>query len=57
MVPTLASAAMAAGCDGFFMEVHPDPDKALSDGPNTLALKDLEPLLRRLLAIRSAIAG
>jgi 2-dehydro-3-deoxyphosphooctonate aldolase (KDO 8-P synthase) len=54
MVPTLARAAMAAGCDGFFMEVHPDPDKALSDGPNSLVLADLEPLLKRLLAIRAA---
>ena len=54
MIPYLAAAAMAVGCDGFFMEVHDDPDNALSDGPNMLLLDDLEPLLRRLLAIREA---
>lgn len=54
MIPHLAQAAMAAGCDGFFMEVHFDPDHALSDGPNMLNLQDLEPLLRRLVAIRAA---
>ncbi|MFH0945805.1 MAG: 3-deoxy-8-phosphooctulonate synthase [Planctomycetota bacterium] len=57
MIPYLASAAMAVGCDGFFMEVHDDPDNALSDGPNMLPLDDLEPLLRRLLAIREAVAA
>jgi len=50
-VPVLASAAVAAGADGVFMEVHPDPDKALCDGPNSLPLKDVEPLLKRLLAL------
>jgi 2-dehydro-3-deoxyphosphooctonate aldolase (KDO 8-P synthase) len=48
---------MGAGCDGFFMEVHPDPDKALSDGKNTLRLEDLEPLLRQLNAIAKVVAG
>jgi len=56
MIPYLARAAMAAGCDGFFMETHFEPDQALSDGPNMLKLQDLEPLLERLLAIRS-VAG
>ena len=50
MIPTLARAAVAAGCDALFLEVHPDPDRALSDGPNSLRLDDLEPLLRVCLA-------
>ncbi|BCO10461.1 2-dehydro-3-deoxyphosphooctonate aldolase [Desulfolithobacter dissulfuricans] len=54
-VPTLARAAMAAGIDGLFMEVHPDPDKALCDGPNSWPLDQVEPLLRQLLAIRAAL--
>jgi 2-dehydro-3-deoxyphosphooctonate aldolase (KDO 8-P synthase) len=54
MIPVLASAAMAAGADGFFMEVHDDPDHALSDGPNMLPIQQLEGLLRRLLRIREA---
>jgi 2-dehydro-3-deoxyphosphooctonate aldolase (KDO 8-P synthase) len=56
MIPTLAKAAVAAGCDALFVEVHPDPDKALSDGPNSLRLDDLEGLLRTCLRIRSAIS-
>ena len=56
MIPTLARAAIAAGCDALFLEVHPDPDRALSDGPNSLRLEDLEPLLRVCLRIRDAIA-
>jgi 2-dehydro-3-deoxyphosphooctonate aldolase (KDO 8-P synthase) len=55
MIPTLAKAAVAAGCDGLFLEVHPDPDQALSDGPNSLRLDDLEELLRTCLRIRAAI--
>ena len=55
MIPTLAKAAVAAGCDALFVEVHPDPDKALSDGPNSLRLDDLEPLLRVCLRIRQAV--
>ena len=50
-VTPLASAAAAAGCDGFFMEVHPDPDRALSDGPNMVPLDELKPLLERLMRI------
>ena len=42
MIPTLARAAVAAGCDALFLEVHPDPDHALSDGPNSLRLDDLQ---------------
>lgn len=55
MVPWLARAAVAAGADAVFLEVHPEPDKALSDGPNALYLKDLEGLLKQLLAIRKAL--
>jgi len=51
----LARAAVAAGADGVFMEVHPDPDNALCDGPNSLPLDQLEPLVRKLLAIREII--
>jgi 2-dehydro-3-deoxyphosphooctonate aldolase (KDO 8-P synthase) len=54
-VAPLARAAMAVGVDGLFMEVHPDPDNALSDGPNMVPLHRLEPLLRQLLAIRAAV--
>ncbi|WP_165064830.1 3-deoxy-8-phosphooctulonate synthase [Paludisphaera rhizosphaerae] len=57
MIPTLARAAVAAGCDALFLEVHPEPDKALSDGPNSLRLDDLPGLLRSLLRIREALAG
>ena len=53
-VAPLARAAMAAGVDGVFLEIHPDPDRALSDGPNSLPLRDVEPLLRTLLSIRDA---
>lgn len=55
MVPYLARAAVAAGCDAVFLEVHPDPEKALSDGPNALYLRDLEALLKQLIAIREAL--
>ncbi len=54
-IPPLARAAMGAGIDGLFMEVHPDPDKALCDGPNSWPLDKVEPLLQQLLAIREAI--
>ncbi|MBI4401468.1 MAG: 3-deoxy-8-phosphooctulonate synthase [Nitrospirae bacterium] len=53
-VAPLASAAAAAGCDGFFMEVHPDPDTALSDGPNMVPLHQLKSLLERLVRICQA---
>ncbi len=55
LAPTMAKAALAAGADALFMEVHPDPDRALCDGPNSLALKTVEPLLSELLAISRAI--
>ena len=55
MIPYLARAAVAVGCDGVFMETHPEPDKALSDGPNTIALADLQALLESLIRIREAV--
>ena len=47
-VPAMAKAAKAFGANGFFFEVHPDPDNALSDGPNMLQLKDLKNLVQEL---------
>lgn len=52
-VPTLARSAVAAGANAVFMECHPDPDKALCDGPNSLNLKDLPVLLKELAALWS----
>jgi 2-dehydro-3-deoxyphosphooctonate aldolase (KDO 8-P synthase) len=46
-IPPLMFAAIGAGCDGLFLETHPDPDHAPSDGPNMLRLKDLETLLKK----------
>lgn len=48
-VPAMALAAKAFGATGYFFEIHPDPDKALSDGPNMLALKDFEKVVKSLL--------
>ena len=48
-VPVLARAAVAVGVAGLFIETHQDPDKAPSDGPNMLPLKEMEPLLRKLV--------
>ena len=50
-IAPLARAAAAAGCDGFFMEVHPTPDTALSDGPNMVPLSTLKGLLQQLADI------
>ena len=55
MVPFLTRAAVAAGVDGIFMEVHPDPEKALCDGPNSLYLDSLEALLTTLKTIDNTI--
>jgi 2-dehydro-3-deoxyphosphooctonate aldolase (KDO 8-P synthase) len=55
-VAPLARAAVAVGVDGLFMEIHPDPDKGLSDGPNMVPLHRVEALLTQLLAIRKAVA-
>jgi 2-dehydro-3-deoxyphosphooctonate aldolase (KDO 8-P synthase) len=50
-VPVLSRAAMAVGIAGIFMETHPDPDKALSDGPNAWPLPKMQALLETLIAI------
>ncbi|MEM1061212.1 MAG: 3-deoxy-8-phosphooctulonate synthase [Planctomycetota bacterium] len=55
MVPTLARAAVAAGADAVFCETHPDPDNALSDGPNQVRLEDAAKLIRDLTAIRRTL--
>lgn len=47
-IPYLARASVACGCDGVFLEVHPEPDKALCDGPNSFPLKELSVLLEEL---------
>ena len=56
-IPLLARAAVAAGIDGLFLEVHDDPSNAKSDGANALDLKLLRPLLEKLLAIRKAASA
>ena len=54
-VEYLAKAAVAAGADALFMEVHPDPDHALSDGPNMVKLNELETMLERILAVYEVV--
>jgi 2-dehydro-3-deoxyphosphooctonate aldolase (KDO 8-P synthase) len=54
-IPLLARCAVAAGVDAVFLETHPNPARALSDGPNTLPLKNLEKLLKDLIAIDKVI--
>lgn len=54
-VPLLARAAVAAGISGLFMETHPNPDQALSDGPNAWPLSRIESLLKTLIAIDSVV--
>jgi 2-dehydro-3-deoxyphosphooctonate aldolase (KDO 8-P synthase) len=56
-VPVLARAAVAVGVAGVFIETHQDPDRAPSDGPNMLPLKEMEPLLERLMAFDSLAKG
>ncbi len=56
-VPHLARAAIATGCDALFMEIHPDPDHAPSDGPNMLRLEDLPALLTQITQIDSIARG
>ena len=55
LAPVLARAAVAAGCDGIFMETHLDPSKALSDGPNQVPLSDLGKVLRTLRSIHELV--
>lgn len=55
MIPYLARAAVAAGVDALFLETHPEPERALSDGPNAVRLAELPELLRLCLRLRAAI--
>lgn len=55
LIETIAKAGIAVGFDGLFIETHPEPEKALSDGANMLPLSELRPLLEKLLKIRKAI--
>ena len=55
LISTIAKAGIAVGADGLFIETHPEPSKALSDGANMLPLDNLEELLKKLTAIREAI--
>lgn len=55
LIETIARAGVAVGFDGLFMETHPEPSKALSDGANMLPLNELRPLLIRLIRIRKAL--
>lgn len=57
MIGTVASAAIAAGADGLFIETHPDPSCALSDGANMLRMDLLEGLLLKLVRLREAVSG
>ena len=57
LVPFLARAAVACGCDGVFFETHPDPDRALSDGPNMVPLAELPQLIDQLTQLRTIIQG
>lgn len=56
LAPVLARCAVAAGADGVFLETHENPSRALSDGPNQIALRELPALLRQLKAIRNVAA-
>jgi 2-dehydro-3-deoxyphosphooctonate aldolase (KDO 8-P synthase) len=56
LIPFIARAGIAVGADGIFIETHPDPSKAKSDGANMLALHKVEKLLEQLVKIRKAIA-
>ena len=56
-VPVLSRAAVAVGIDALFLEVHDNPQQALSDGPNMVPLDDLEPLLEQVLAVDRAVRG
>ncbi|HZV36398.1 MAG TPA: 3-deoxy-8-phosphooctulonate synthase [Verrucomicrobiae bacterium] len=55
--PVLARSAVAAGADGVFIETHPDPDHALSDGPNMIPLAEMPRLLTSLVKVREAVQG
>jgi 2-dehydro-3-deoxyphosphooctonate aldolase (KDO 8-P synthase) len=52
--PLLARCALTAGADGIFIETHPEPDQAMSDGPNMIPLADMAALLKSLLKVKAA---
>ena len=54
-MPLLARGAVACGCDGVFLETHPRPDEALSDGPNMVPLSELPSLITCCLRLRQAL--
>jgi len=54
-IEPLTKAAVAAGIDGLFMEIHPDPDAALCDGPNSIPLNEVEKLLTKIIRVREAV--
>ena len=56
-VPVLARAAVASGISGVFMETHPNPEKALSDGPNAWPMKLMRPLLETLKTLDALVKG
>ena len=56
-MPALARAGAAIGVDGFFLAVHDNPERALSDGPNSLKLSGFPRLVREILSIRAALGG
>jgi 2-dehydro-3-deoxyphosphooctonate aldolase (KDO 8-P synthase) len=55
LIGTISKAAIATGADGLFIETHPDPSRAKSDGANMLKLDLLEPLLEKLVKLRKAV--
>jgi 2-dehydro-3-deoxyphosphooctonate aldolase (KDO 8-P synthase) len=55
LIETIAKAAIAAGADGLFIETHPNPAQAKSDGANMLPLDKLAPLLEKLVKLRKAV--
>lgn len=55
LAPVLARAAVAAGCDGVFMETHPEPSKALSDGPNQIPLSQLADVVSQLRKVHEIV--
>jgi 2-dehydro-3-deoxyphosphooctonate aldolase (KDO 8-P synthase) len=57
MVPIVARSAVAAGCHGVFMETHPDPDNAMSDGPNMLPLSEIKKHWQQLQQLREVVIG
>ena len=57
LIETIARAALATGADGLFIETHPRPAEALSDGANMLALDRMAPLLARLVKLKEAVAS